>query len=113
MYPTHEAGRLLSSVLFQSAHGKVCRMIATKALRVRVDRERCQGHARCLALAPERFDRGDGGNARELGDGTVAPALEAKARLAQSNCPELAIDVVEELRNEKNAAGDRLRGPRR
>jgi ferredoxin len=71
-------------------------MTATKALRVRVDRERCQGHARCFALAPELFELDEWGNARERGDGTVAPALEAKARLAQSNCPELAIDVIEE-----------------
>jgi ferredoxin len=71
-------------------------MTATKALRVRVDRERCQGHARCFALAPELFELDEWGNARERGDGAVAPALEAKARLAQSNCPELAIDVIEE-----------------
>jgi hypothetical protein len=27
---------------------------------------------------------------------TVPAALEAKARLAQSNCPELAIEIIEE-----------------
>ncbi len=71
-------------------------MAATKTLRVRVDRARCQGHARCHALAPELFELDEWGNARELGDGTVKPVLEAKARLAQANCPELAIDVIEE-----------------
>jgi ferredoxin len=71
-------------------------MAATTGLKVRVDRERCQGHARCHALAPELFELDELGNARELGDGTVAPGLEAKARLAQANCPELAIDVIEE-----------------
>jgi ferredoxin len=71
-------------------------MMAMKALRVRVDRERCQGHARCFALAPELFELDQWGNARELGDGTVAPALEAKAWLAQSNCPEFAIEVGED-----------------
>jgi ferredoxin len=71
-------------------------MTATKVLKVRVDRERCQGHARCFALAPELFEPDQWGNGRERGDGTVAPALEAKARLAQANCPELAIDVIEE-----------------
>ena len=70
-------------------------MAATKVLRVRVDRERCQGHARCFALAPELFELDRWGNARELGDGAVAATLEAKARLAQANCPELAIDVIE------------------
>jgi len=36
------------------------------------------------------------GNGRERGDGSVAAALEDKARLAQANCPELAIEVTEE-----------------
>lgn len=71
-------------------------MTATKVLRVRVDRARCQGHARCFALAPELFELDQWGNAHERNGGAVAPALEAKARLAQSNCPELAIVVIEE-----------------
>jgi len=64
-------------------------------MRVRVNRERCQGHARCFALAPELFELDDLGNARERGGGIVAAAFEDKARLAQANCPELAIDVIE------------------
>jgi len=70
-------------------------MPATR-LRVRVDRERCQGHARCNALAPELFALDDLGNAREVGDGRVPSELEPKAWLAKANCPELAIDVIEE-----------------
>jgi len=71
-------------------------MVTKKVVRVRVDRERCQGHARCAALAPELFGLDQFGNGHELGDGTVTVALEAKARLAQTNCPEFAIDVIEE-----------------
>jgi len=71
-------------------------MTATKGLRVRVDRERCQGHARCFALAPELFELDQWGNGRERGDGSVAAALEAKARLAQANCPEIAVEIIEE-----------------
>jgi ferredoxin len=71
-------------------------MSAAKVLKVRVDRERCQGHARCFALAPELLELDALGNGRERGDGVVAAPLEAKARLAQANCPELAIDVIEE-----------------
>ena len=67
-----------------------------KTLRVRVDRERCQGHARCNALAPELFDLDELGNAREVGGGNVPPGLEDKAWLARANCPELAIEVIEE-----------------
>ncbi len=71
-------------------------MSGTARLRVHVDRERCQGHARCNALAPELFALDELGIAREVGDGTVPPGLEDKAWLAQANCPELAIDVTEE-----------------
>ena len=53
-------------------------MTATKPMRVRVDRERCQGHARCFALAPELFELDELGNGRERGDGTVAAELEER-----------------------------------
>jgi len=67
-----------------------------KTLRVRVDPDRCQGHNRCKALAPELFELDEYGNAREAGDGRVPPSLEEKAWLAKANCPELAIEVTEE-----------------
>jgi ferredoxin len=65
-------------------------------LKVRVDPDKCQGHARCNALAPELFDLDEFGNAHEKGDGTVPAGLEDKAYLARSNCPENAIEVTEE-----------------
>ena len=71
-------------------------MSETTRLRVHVDRERCQGHARCNALAPELFALDEFGNAHEIGDGIVPAGLEEKAWLAQANCPELAIEVTEE-----------------
>ncbi len=71
-------------------------MSATKTLHVRVDPDRCQGHNRCKALAPELFELDEFGNAREIGDGTVPPGLEDKAWLAKSNCPEMAIEVTED-----------------
>jgi ferredoxin len=64
-------------------------------MRVHVDSERCQGHNRCYALAPELFDVDDLGYAHELGDGAVPVGMEEKARLAAANCPELAIEVSE------------------
>jgi len=64
-------------------------------MKVHVDQTKCQGHGRCYALAPELFDADDIGNGVELGDGTVPPELEDKARLAVDNCPEQAI-VLEE-----------------
>ena len=65
-------------------------------MRVRVDNEKCQGHNRCYALAPELFDVDDLGYAHELNDGVVPAGLEDKARLAVSNCPEYAITIEED-----------------
>jgi ferredoxin len=70
--------------------------MADKCLRVRVNRERCQGHARCFALAPELFELDQFGHGREIGEGVVPAELETKARLAQANCPELAIELIDE-----------------
>ena len=64
-------------------------------MRVHVDPEKCQGHNRCYALAPELFDVDDYGEAHEIGDGTVPAELEDKARLALANCPEFAISITE------------------
>jgi ferredoxin len=71
-------------------------MSATKRLKVHVDPDKCQGHNRCKAVAPELFQLDEYGNAREVGDGTVPEALQEKAYLAQSNCPEFAITITEE-----------------
>jgi ferredoxin len=67
----------------------------SSTLKVRVDRDKCQGHNRCKALAPELFELDEYGNAREKGDGTVPAGLEEKAYLAKSNCPEFAVEVIE------------------
>ena len=64
-------------------------------MKVRVDDERCEGHGRCYALAPELFAPDDIGNGHEVGDGTVAAGMEQQARLAVANCPERAITVEE------------------
>ena len=71
-------------------------MAESRILRVRVASERCQGHNRCCSIAPELFEADDLGNARVRGDGRVAPALEAKARLAVANCPEHAVTLAHE-----------------
>lgn len=67
-------------------------------MRVRVDAEKCQGHNRCYALAPDLFEFDDYGFAHEVGDGEVPPDQERAARLAAANCPEFAIVVDEEDR---------------
>ena len=34
-------------------------------LKIRVDQDKCQGHARCKSLAPELFDLDEFGNAHD------------------------------------------------
>lgn len=65
-------------------------------MRVRVDEDRCEGHGRCYALAPELFEPDDIGNAVVVGDGSVPVDAEAKARLAAQNCPERAVIIEED-----------------
>jgi ferredoxin len=67
----------------------------SRGMRVHVDADKCQGHNRCYALAPELFDVDDYGTAVVIGDGTVTPELVDKARLAVANCPEFAISVTD------------------
>jgi ferredoxin len=62
-------------------------------MRIVVDADKCQGHNRCFALAPELFDVDDYGTAIALNDGEVPAELEEKARLAAANCPEFAITL--------------------
>ncbi len=66
-------------------------MSGKAGFKVWVEAQRCQGHNRCYAIAPELFEVDDYGNARAKGDGSVPPALEEKARLAVKNCPEHAV----------------------
>ena len=64
-------------------------------MRIQLDQEKCQGHSRCYALAPELFEVDDYGLSTALHDGEVPPELEEKARLAILNCPERAITAVD------------------
>ena len=62
-------------------------------MKIRVDAEKCQGHNRCYALAPELFAVDDYGYATAVGDGAVPVELVDRARLAVENCPEFAITL--------------------
>ncbi|WP_043633372.1 ferredoxin [Nonomuraea candida] len=63
-------------------------------MKVQIDSERCHGHGRCYDLAPGLFGEDDEGYGRVLGGGAVPDGQEPGARLAASNCPERAIEVV-------------------
>jgi ferredoxin len=65
-------------------------------MRVHIDQERCQGHGRCYAVAPEVIEADELGNGREIGDGMVPPEHEGKTRKAAANCPESAVIIEEE-----------------
>lgn len=62
-------------------------------MRIRFDRELCQGHNRCHLLAPRLFDTDDEGYAVLLVAGDLPDDLEEAAELAADNCPEFAIEL--------------------
>jgi len=64
-------------------------------VKIKVDRDKCEGHSRCYSLAPDLVDVDDLGNAFELNDGEVPAGLEDRAQLIIDNCPEFAIEIVE------------------
>jgi ferredoxin len=64
-------------------------------VKLAVDLGRCTGHGRCYTLAPHVFDADDEGHC-VLVRPEVAPAHEREARSAVVNCPEDAIEVIEE-----------------
>lgn len=65
-------------------------------MKIRVNRDKCEGHNRCYSLAPELFEVDDLGYSTAKNEGEVPEGEEEKARLAVDNCPEYAIEIVEE-----------------
>jgi sterol 14-demethylase len=57
---------------------------------IKIDRELCQGHAACMAEAPEIFHVDDAGNLTVLQENPDMALLE-KAKLAEKYCPTKAI----------------------
>jgi len=65
-------------------------------VKVRINSELCQGHGRCYDLVPALFADDDEGYGVVRGDGVVQPGQEQDARLAVANCPERAVELIEE-----------------
>ena len=61
-------------------------------MRIKYDREACQGHNRCYMLAPELFDTDDEGYAILLVDGAVPAGLEEKARVRHRDRRRLIVE---------------------
>lgn len=64
-------------------------------MKIKVDVERCVGHARCAAVAPELFELNDDGF-NVTAEQQVEPELEKQARRAARACPERIITIEEE-----------------
>jgi ferredoxin len=65
-------------------------------VKVQINSQLCQGHGRCYDLAPSLFGDDDEGYGQVLGDGIVPTGNEQDARLAVANCPERAVELIEE-----------------
>ena len=76
-------------------------------MRIQIDADRCTGHGRCYALAPELFDCDDDGHGEVRAEahgadggphrsGVLPEDQVARAKLAADNCPEAAITLVDE-----------------
>lgn len=62
-------------------------------MRVSVDRERCTGHARCYAAAPEVLTIDDDGYS-DIGVGReVPPGMQDAVRIGVASCPEQALRI--------------------
>jgi ferredoxin len=63
--------------------------------RIVLDEAACVGHGRCYTLAPDVFDADDEGHCLVRVD-VVAGDLASRARIGASNCPERALEVIED-----------------
>lgn len=64
-------------------------------MRLHIDADKCEGHARCVARAPELVDVHDDGTSFVLVDEVSENQAEA-ARKAVDACPERAISLIED-----------------
>ena len=65
-------------------------------MRVWIDPDLCQGHARCASLVPELFDIDDEGYGFVRPGCEHVPESDLQALLAVDNCPEQAIKLEAE-----------------
>jgi ferredoxin len=61
-------------------------------MKLKVDGNKCQGHGRCYAIAPDLFIVDKNGNASARV--SEVPEDRKDAELAAANCPESAITVT-------------------
>ena len=61
-------------------------------MRVKIDKDKCHGHNRCVALAPDVFDVDDEGLAVVMLE-EIPADHEKRVRRAELACPERAISI--------------------
>lgn len=66
-----------------------------KVMKIRIDKQRCVGNARCWTIAPDLYELDDDGYIATDGF-DVPPGLEALARRAARACPERVVEVIED-----------------
>jgi ferredoxin len=69
--------------------------LGDEAMKIRIDKARCVGNARCWAIAPELYPLDDEGYIATEGF-DVPPGQESLARRGARACPERVIEVIEE-----------------
>jgi ferredoxin len=72
-------------------------------MRIVVDRDRCQGHARCQAEGPDVYELDDMGYNSTSSD-HVPTELQNQARRGALACPEYAITVIDDLGSDEHHA---------
>jgi ferredoxin len=61
-------------------------------MKIRIDVDRCEGHARCWETAPDLIEDDDRGRGVVIDPDSAVPAdLEDQARAAANVCPERAV----------------------
>jgi ferredoxin len=63
------------------------------SMKVKVDRERCQGHTLCAMAAPDVFELSEFDGHSSVRVDVVPAELEAAVRNAANTCPEQAIEI--------------------
>ncbi|WP_317929595.1 ferredoxin [Halioxenophilus sp. WMMB6] len=64
-------------------------------MKIRIDKDRCVGNARCAAISETLFELDDDGYIA-VTEIDVPPGMEALARRGARACPEKIIEIIEE-----------------
>jgi ferredoxin len=73
----------------------VAKQMIRNRMRIRIDRTKCTGNARCWAIAPDVFPLDEDGYIA-VAQVDVPNGMQAIARRAARACPERVIEVVED-----------------